>query len=215
MVCLILGSNNSNWKIEILPEEKNEEWKQKRKKYDSNELNSYYSPFDLIFIKCKMLLRLISKFDKTNISLAPKLLADFVSIKLINYISNQRSRLQLTNIGFSLIDEFFIQITDATLSITVDNFDSLLEIIRHDDLHKSEKCIYYFLLKALKSIEYPYLSLIAYKLIKSEVLSKEVIGKVFGYFVPYALKDSKLFRLFYTKFGYIDNILTNSDKFLF
>lgn len=57
-------------------------------------MESLYSLFDLIVIKCKMLLKLISKFDSNNISNAPKLLADFVLSKdnpntLINYISNQ------------------------------------------------------------------------------------------------------------------------------
>ncbi|KAK8836315.1 hypothetical protein M9Y10_039650 [Tritrichomonas musculus] len=219
---LILRSNDPIRNVQIIDDSTNKEDQKKNKKDFS------FSPFDLIVIKCKMLLRLTSKFDNSNLSIAPKLLADFVlsteqPSTFINYISNQKNRLQLTNIGFSLIEssysshtnEHFLQVVDASLSIAVDNFDGLSAIIRYDHLHKSESDISLFLSRALKSTQYPYLSFIAYKLIKSEVLPKEIIGNSIKPFVLSSINDIKLFAIFYNKYSYISDIFINPDVLYF
>lgn len=223
----ILRSNDSSRKVEILAttDENNDN---NNDKSDSEENNSYYSPFDLIVVKCKMLLRMTSKFDNSNVSIAPKLLADFVlspdqPSAMINYISNQQNRLQLTNVGFSLIeaayslkiDELFLQVIDTTLSIVVDNFDGLSAIVQYDDSQKSEKQISNFLSRAFESMKSSYLALIVYKLIKSETLSNEIIGRSIEKVLTHAIDDNKLFGLCYKRFGYITNIFENCDSFSF
>ncbi|KAK8845177.1 hypothetical protein M9Y10_021359 [Tritrichomonas musculus] len=218
----ILRSDNPKINVPILNDTDfpNEE---KRKK---SEMESLYSPFDLIVIKCKMLLKLISKFDSDNISNAPKLLADFVLSNdqpstLINYIFNQRNRLRLTNIGFSLIeasyslkiDDLFINAIDTSLSISVDNFDGLSAIIRYDNEHKSEQFLFNFLSRALGNLEYPYLVQITGKLLKSEVLSDEMVEKLIEPYIDNITMNYKLFSLFYYKLHSLSDFL--NSKFLF
>lgn len=172
-----------------------------------------------------MLQKLISKYDSYNITNAPKLMADFVLSNdnpntLINYNSNQRNGLQLTNIGFSIIetsyslkiDEFLNHEIDITISIWVDNFDGLSVIIKYDNEHKSKQYLFDFLSKALRNLKYPNLVLITYKLLKSGVLSGEMIEKLIEPYILNITMNNRLFALFYNTLNYLSDILNSKSR---
>ncbi|OHT14330.1 hypothetical protein TRFO_15386 [Tritrichomonas foetus] len=180
---------------------------------------------DMIFTKCRMLLRMKSSFTQSDN--APKLLSDFVlspdhpsSFK--NYISNQKNRLMLTNIGFSILDvtysfqihEIFDQSIGIALSL-IDNFDGLSAIIKYDKSNKSSQHISQFLQRAISNNS-SHLALIVHKLLKSGIHQEtnvDVIGSLMKSLMKDIFTNPRFFGLCYNRIGFIPDYFKENDDF--
>ena len=159
---------------------------------------------DIFMDKCKMLLNLKMEFtDEIDIS---KHICDFIcsngtAQSIIHFITNQKIRVKLTSIGFSLLQNLYTQkinnndfyhIVAFALSL-IENFDSLAAIL------KNEKRKHGFVVKFLSlvfEVDDPKLVLVVYKMLRSKVINEEEIGDFLKPMFDAVMKDTSNTKYF-------------------
>lgn len=177
---------------------------------------------DKILTKCRMLLRLKSNFiDHT--SEAPKMMADFVissdsSSLLINFIANQKNRLQLTLIGFQILNKVYSyklgQHFENSITVAlsqIDNFDGLATILHYSPDRESINTITDFINDVIQNhLDSPFLLMPSIKLINSNIIGAESIKYIITQLVIKFIEnenDVVILSLIYNNVGQIQTFL--------
>ena len=140
----------------------------------------------------------VSSFDVTPLEpIVSKNIADFICSQdtpesIIHFISNQKVRINLTSIGFSLLYNIYTQnIPDpnfykilATALTSIENFDNLASILSLNDINensidekkKTQRSFIFNFLKLAIDKNDNLLLLVAYRMMKSGAINKTEIG---------------------------------------